>query len=277
MGSAAARPYHPGMEVLRQPPLRFLRSAWPWRSLAYLASGAVVGVAVLCGLLLLAALGVLLTPVLVGLVLLAAFCLAGLPVAALERRRVALIRVTVPGSPHGAPPDLGPLSWLRTRLAEAATWRELGFAVLVGLVLWPVELAVVAVAVLPTLLALFGPLIMIIGPEAWTPAGRALGGWIWLTPPMGVVLAIAAAYGLTLAASARAALTRTVLPGSLDAASRLVEVRRSRARLIDGFETERRRIERDRTTAPSSECSRCRSGSVCYGYGSRASRSRPTR
>jgi signal transduction histidine kinase len=55
-----------------------------------------------------------------------------------------------------------------------------------------------------------------------------------------------AAYPLTAWAGARAALARLILaPREVELGERLVEVTRSRARLADAFELERRRIERD--------------------------------
>jgi signal transduction histidine kinase len=54
------------------------------------------------------------------------------------------------------------------------------------------------------------------------------------------------AFPLTAWAGARAALTRAVLaPRDAELGERLVEVSQSRARLVDAFELERRRIERD--------------------------------
>src|SRR5262245_44551816 len=102
-------------DAVRLPPHRFLRSAWPWRAAGYLASGVLAGFGTLLALTLLVSLGVLLTPVLIGLTLLIALCLAGIPVAALERRRVALLGFPVAGDPHR--PAVGtPLAWVRTRL-----------------------------------------------------------------------------------------------------------------------------------------------------------------
>jgi signal transduction histidine kinase len=54
------------------------------------------------------------------------------------------------------------------------------------------------------------------------------------------------AYPVTAWAGARAAMARAILAPRLDdAGARLVEVTQSRARLVDAFELERRRIERD--------------------------------
>src|SRR5262245_777064 len=89
-------------------PHRFLLSAWPWRSLLYVASTAAVGLVAWA-----AVIPLLLFP--------PALLLVGVPIGALERRRLRLV------SPH-APVTGGALTWVRRRSREAATWRELGYA-----------------------------------------------------------------------------------------------------------------------------------------------------
>ncbi|WP_055554428.1 sensor histidine kinase, partial [Streptomyces kanamyceticus] len=140
-------------------------------------------------------------------------------------------------------------AWFRLRLKEQATWRELAYAVLLALVLWPLDLLVVACAVgLPVLLVA-------------APAQLALAGGdirpakLWLvdgypaatgTALLGVVLLLVLLHPLGAYAAARAAFTRLLLaPREAELADRLAEVTRSRARLVDAFEAERRRIERD--------------------------------
>ncbi|MGH3648381.1 MAG: sensor histidine kinase [Micromonosporaceae bacterium] len=60
------------------------------------------------------------------------------------------------------------------------------------------------------------------------------------------MLLAVAAYPIAAWAAARAEMTRAVLaPRDAELGKRLVEVTRSRARLVDAFESERRRIERD--------------------------------
>jgi signal transduction histidine kinase len=57
---------------------------------------------------------------------------------------------------------------------------------------------------------------------------------------------VVAAYAVTLAAVAQAALARLLLdPREAELAATVAELRRSRVDLVDAFETERRRIERD--------------------------------
>ncbi|TGA86231.1 sensor histidine kinase, partial [Streptomyces sp. MZ04] len=66
----------------------YLASSAPWRALGYLGGGIVLGVVVLIGGLAAALVGVALSLVLIGLPLLALLAFTGIPVAALERRRL---------------------------------------------------------------------------------------------------------------------------------------------------------------------------------------------
>lgn len=126
----------------------YLLSPWPWRAVAYLLTGAVTGAAVLVGLVAVVAVGGVLAVVLVGLPLLAAVAFAGLPVAALERRRLRLVDADGASGAHAEPTAPGLRSWLTTRLRERATWRELGHTLLVACLLWPAEALLLTVAVL---------------------------------------------------------------------------------------------------------------------------------
>ncbi|MEU6751175.1 sensor domain-containing protein [Spirillospora sp. NPDC046719] len=225
-----------------------LASARPWRSLAYLVTSSVPGALVLTVVVAVLLVGGTLASVAVGLPMLAALAFAGVPVAAFERWRLRLVDSGPIADPHRPPDRPGVGGWLATRVREAATWRELGFAALLATVLWPLDLAVAAVGVaLPVALL-----------TAWMPvlSGGRRGLWPGVaihTPvqalaalPAGVVLLAAGAYLLTGAAAARAALTRRMLAPRPDEAARLLaEVAGSRARLVNAFEAERRRIERD--------------------------------
>jgi signal transduction histidine kinase len=195
----------------------------PVRALAYLASGIPVGLLVLVLVPPLAATGV-------GLL---AVALLGVPVGAVERYRLRLVDPRPARSPHGS----------RPLLREAATWQELGFALLMAVLLWPLELVVVTFTVALSGLTLFAPLVVALAPAGAVPNGARLAhdGLIWYLPPLGVFVTIGLAYAVTVLAKARAALARAVLVGSPD----LVELTRSRSRLVRGFDDERRRIERD--------------------------------
>src|SRR6478609_8942940 len=114
--------------ALRRP--GFALTAWPWRSAAYLLACALSG-AVLCAVLLLwSAVGGVLSVLLVGVPVLAALPLAGLVSGAWERRLARWMGGAPVPDPHRVPDGPGLRAWLRTRYAEAATWREAGGAAL---------------------------------------------------------------------------------------------------------------------------------------------------
>ncbi|MDX2850776.1 sensor histidine kinase [Actinacidiphila glaucinigra] len=229
----------------------FLLSTWPWRSLAYLLTGVVAGAVTLVGIVTAAAAGAALAVLLVGLPLLVLTALAGLPVAVLERARLRLVdRDPAPG-PHVPPAAGGLWPWLTTRLRERATWRELGHALLFAGVLWPVDALVVTVGLVAPLSLVAAPVLMATvgqGHEA-----KVLKQWTVTTWPaacgtavLGLLLLAIGAYALGVAAGARAGLARLlVAPRDRDLGARIVELTRSRVRLVDAFEAERRRIERD--------------------------------
>ncbi|MFD4345814.1 sensor histidine kinase [Streptomyces coelicoflavus] len=231
----------------------YLLSPWPWRAVAYLVTGAVAGAATLVGLVAALAVGGVLAVVLVGLPLLVLTALAGLPVARLERHRLRLIdRVPAPDRPVRQPPATGPWPWLSTRLGERATWRELGHALLFAVLLWPLDALAVAFALAAPLALTATPLLMATaggGEEA-----KVLKQWTVTTWPaacgvavLGLALFALGAYALGLAAGARAELARVLVgaPRAGGPEDRVVELTRSRVRLVDAFEAERRRIERD--------------------------------
>ncbi|AWW42891.1 sensor histidine kinase [Streptomyces cadmiisoli] len=229
----------------------FLVSAWPWRSVAYLLTGAVTGCVALVGIVTAAAVGGLLAIVLVGVPLLVLTALAGIPLARLERLRLRLVDLEPAPGRHAAPSATGLRPWLTTRLRAPATWRELGYALLFAVLLWPVDALAITVALLFPLSMVASPLLMAtVGDGMET---KVLKQWTITTWPMafgvaalGLVLLALCAYVLGVVAGARAELTRLLIaPRDADLGAELVELTRSRARLVDAFEAERRRIERD--------------------------------
>ncbi|MET9666037.1 sensor domain-containing protein [Streptomyces sp. NPDC006475] len=220
----------------------YLVSRWPWRAAAYLASSVLTGVP---ALVLLCVAGVL-SFVLVGLPLLV---LGGLGLAAVERRRIRIVDPAVAVSPHRTPDEPGIGAWLRVRLTEQATWRELAHGLLHALVLWPFDLLAVLVAVGLPVAAVAAPLQLAAdGHEARVVKTVLVTGYpqAVAAAAAGLVLLAVLLYPLGAFAGARAALTRALLaPREGELTSRLLEVTRSRARLVDAFEAERRRIERD--------------------------------
>ncbi|MGW4073269.1 sensor histidine kinase [Streptomyces asiaticus] len=229
----------------------FLLSSWPWRSAGYLLTGAVTGAVALVLIAATAAAGAVLSVVLVGIPLLVLAALAGIPVAWVERHRMRLIDADPAADPHRAPLAHGLWAWLTTRMREQATWRELGHALLFAVLLWPVDALVLAVALLCPLSMVATPLLMATvggGQEA-----KVLKQWTVTTWPaafgiavLGVVLLMLGAYALGVVAGARTGLTRLLIaPREAELATKVVELTRSRLRLVDAFEAERRRIERD--------------------------------
>jgi signal transduction histidine kinase len=227
----------------------FLMSSWPWRSVAYLGTGVLYGAGAMVLLFSLISVGLVLSLVLVGIPLLAAVCLAGLPLGALERRRIRWVSATPVPDPHAAVTRPGFAAWLRTRLSEQATWRELGYTFVLCLLLWPIDLAVLFAGVLLPCGALYGAITTIIGlnhdvrplPE-WTltSAGQAA-----VVAPLALLGLLLGAYLIALTAGTQAAFTRLVISHREGEDARLLELTRSRARLVEAFEAERRRIERD--------------------------------
>ncbi|MET8863961.1 histidine kinase [Nonomuraea sp. NPDC004580] len=201
------------LEALTRRPLPFLASAWPWRAAAYLLASVVPGVA--AGVTVAATVPAAgLTPYLGVVTAPVALALTVLPVAAFERVRLRLVdRVEVP-----RPPD-------RRK-------REAGLAVMTVLALWWIDLVMLAFTV-------GGPVVLILTPVVQSDLNAVAGT---AGSVMGVLLLPVAAYTITAWSGARGAMVRAVLAPQ---DSELSEVLRSRARLVDAFEMERRRIERD--------------------------------
>ncbi|RSM55648.1 sensor histidine kinase [Actinoplanes sp. ATCC 53533] len=230
-------PVRNALEALTMRPTRFLLSSWPWRSLAYLTGGALIGITTIFAVLFLLAAGVVLSVLVIGVAGYLATVLSGVAVGRLERWRMRLVDRDELPNPHRHPGAPGLRAWLMCRLREQATWRELGYTMISALMLCWMDAAVVyAAAVVPTML-LFGPVYLYGETSLWIMIPVAA-----CTP---VALAVAA-YPVTAWAGARAAMARALLaPRSDDSDAKLVELSRSRARLVDAFEVERRRIERD--------------------------------
>jgi len=218
-------------QAIAQRPLRFLTSAWPWRSLAYLVSGVVIGAVAGLVLVTLAAAGVLLLMVAVGAIVILAVGLAGILFARFERWRLRLVDLDPAPNPHRSPSSPGWLAWLKLRLREPATWREFGFTIVTLGGLWWIDLGVLT-------FSLFCPFLLMSVP---IDEGSS---WPWVI--VGIAILLPAPYTITAWAGARAALARAILaPRDDELGEQLREVTRSRARLVDAFELERRRIERD--------------------------------
>ncbi|MBR8642767.1 sensor histidine kinase [Streptomyces tuirus] len=192
----------------------FLRTAWPWRALVYLLSGGLFAIGVYLGVggLFSAPLGTVTRVLCATAVVVFAVALAG----PLERRRLAL--VDRGGGGDGRPePRNGP--------------RTAGYGAVSVLAVGWMDLAVVLVS-----LGIPGFLLV-------TPLQPTATTWQSVAGPVaGALLLPVAAYPVAAWAGVRGAVARAVLfPKDRE----LREVVRSRARLVDAFEAERRRIERD--------------------------------
>lgn len=237
--------------AVRGHPVRFLASAWPWRSLAYLATTVPIGLAWLTVLAVVVAVGAATVVVIAGLLV-----LAGIPVlvhlaAAGERRRIRLI---YPGRPVLQPPVPrhpergGRASWPHPGAFwphRRASWPEAGVTVLLTTVFW------IADAVLLILLTV--PVLLLVAPVLVRSGTIDIAGWrvdtageAWAVAPAGLVTLVLLMYAATALACGQAALVRHLLdPPEAELAEAVQQLRRSRTGLVDAFETERRRIERD--------------------------------
>ncbi len=211
----------------------------PWTSLRYLLVGSAVGLSWLPVVLLGLFVTVLLLPVVIGVWPLMALVTLGPVFAARDRARSGL---------ESRPRR--PWTWSRPwpTLRKRETWREFGYLLLVVFLVWPVE-AIVSLGLLltvgtlistPVLVLIFGDQLVVGGPPL-----RSLPFWP-LLPVAGVLLLVPVSYLWVAAAAARRALVRSVSTSTrAQLGARLVELSRSRARLLDAFEVERKRIERD--------------------------------
>jgi signal transduction histidine kinase len=215
---------HTAWQALGQRPWRFLASSWPWRSLAYLLSGIAPSAAIVAGVLALVALPASGAAPFVLPPLVVAILCSGPLAARYEWWRLRLVEAGPASRPY--------------RRAEGPGRRalEVGYGVVCVVALWLIDLAVVAVSlVIPVGLTM----VALRSADAGGGSQAAMLAVALLGLPV-------AAYPLTAWAGARSALARAILaPPAPELDERLVEVTRSRARLVDSFELERRRIERD--------------------------------
>ncbi len=116
------------------------------------------------------------------------------------------------------------------RAVVASGGRELGLGALALLVLWWIDLVVVGFTI-------GGPVVLVLSPVVQPDPGPGAAGSV-----IGILLLPVAVYTITAWAGARGVVTRSILAPR---DSELEEVLRSRARLVDAYELERRRIERD--------------------------------
>jgi signal transduction histidine kinase len=218
------------LQAVAQEPFRFLGTAWPWRALLYLLSGVLAGATTFGAMAAIGFLGVVSLVFAVGAALLLAGVLIGLPVARLERWRLRLVDLDVTPGSHRAP-AAGLWQWWRTRIREPATWREFTLMLLSATALLWLDAGVLGLSFVLPVFCISAPFD---DPVAWP----------WAV--LGLMLIAASPYSVTAWAGARAGLTRAILaPRHEEMAAQLKEVNMSRARLLNAFDAERARIERD--------------------------------
>jgi signal transduction histidine kinase len=213
------------------------------RNLLWLVTGVPAGAVLLVSWVGLLALGVAGLPVLVGLPILLSVALLGVPAGVVERWRFRLTGVAL-ANPHGEPGRPGLRAWLGCRYREPATWRELGYLVGSSLI-WPVDLLLLVCVLGLPLSLLTAPIVASVnGGEVKILKTVLLSGQAtaWAAVPVGALGLALALSLLAFYARLRAAPVRALLGRREHDVSELV---RSRARLVDAFDAERRRIERD--------------------------------
>ncbi|TCB94405.1 sensor histidine kinase [Micromonospora zingiberis] len=245
----SAAPTHLAQALRRR---RYPLTGWPWRALAYLLTSVpLAGVLSLGPLVVLAplvaatnaarqgrpmslSLTVFLNVVALTVLLLAP--LLAVPVAAVERYRLGLV------DDRPLPP--APWRGLAARYATGAAWREAAYLFFLGAVVpavyWLFTLIVLMVLLLIASPFVVGPgeQVVVLWATAETPAQAAPYAIV------GVLLLPVLWYAVGVLAAAQGAVARWLLWAAPDGTA-LREVTRSRARLVDAYEAERRRIERD--------------------------------
>lgn len=221
-------------DVISRGPWRPLISPWPWRGLLYLATTPVVGIVWVISAWPLGP-------------------LAGVPLNVLERWRLRIVDRRPALTPFREPSAGGVAPWLRTRIAEGATWQALGY----GVLLIPLAMLDFVVAgvflVMPVAIVVSGFLgegrlsgdrVQVLGCLGIDGGGFPDGV---LALVLGVILFAVGTHPLLLFVSGRVGFARLLLVGDREQRMdrRIRELESSRSRVLNGFEIERARIERD--------------------------------
>ncbi|MFE7121149.1 sensor histidine kinase, partial [Streptomyces sp. NPDC057654] len=194
----------------------------------------------------LVAMGVLFSIVGVGLAVLVLAALFGIPVAAVERRRLRLVEPAPLENPHARLRSVGATRRLGIRLRERATWRELAYTIVYGVVFAGSGFGVMLVLLFAGVLTALPVLVLLMEPGSVMIFDRPITSPLEALLPaaVGLVGLAGCAYAAALLAGAQVRTAEFLLSGRAEE-RRVVELTRSRARLADAFEAERRRIERD--------------------------------
>ncbi len=238
-------------EALRRP--GYLLSWWPWRALAYvvttvpiagvLSVGLLAFVAPLVAVVNLVRQGRAVAPPIVvfltvaGLFVLALAPIVSAAVSAIERWRLGI------ADPRALPGQR--FRKLAERYQTTAGWREVAYAFWLGGVV-PIVYWLLALLVLVDFM-------LIASPWLAGDADQIVVVWTTVDTPsqaipysiVGILVIPVLWYVVGLLAGVQATVARWLLGGAGGDSAALREVTRSRARLVDAYETERRRIERD--------------------------------
>lgn len=171
-----------------------------------------------------------------------------IPVAQVERARLRLVDESPALDPSRRPSRTGLWPWLRTRAGDAATWRAVAFMIVLATVI-PTVLVLLVFVLVFVLALVAAPLVLLsdAGPIAMGPTEITSATESVPYALVGVLLLVGVPYLVAAVAAGHGWLVRLLLtqPEEADLRHQLVEVSRSRTRLVDAFEAERRRIERD--------------------------------
>jgi signal transduction histidine kinase len=229
--------------------LRELVSADAWLTTTHLLLGPWFGIAFFIPTVVLLSLSIGLLPVfLLGVPLLGITLWLTRQLARFERGRFRLVLgIDIPESQPRRLPG-GVLTRLRTRMGSAAGWREVGYLLLrlpLGVVqfaltvlFWSVPVALLTLPIYNWALPNGG---------AALGFGIAIRSW-WstaLVAVLGLVLLVLSPRLVRWLGLVDIAFARRMLGSSGELAARIGELERSRARVVDAAEEERRRIERD--------------------------------
>ena len=223
----------PTIRLFRANPLRVLASAAPWMAAVYGCSGMLLALpTMIC---------IALFPLLPGW----AWLLSGI-----ERQRVRLLgHESIPGPP--ATLRIPPWRHIPARLASALGWREVAGAflhlifALLTFTLWTFGLTVILTLLIAPFLPLFG--------SAFTVGDRRIDHPAATIPiaVLGIIILTVALYA-QIAIAFLQAMTARVLIGSRieELEQQVTTLAGERVALVDAFEAERRRIERDLHDGP---------------------------
>lgn len=224
------------------------RTAWSWlaragRALVYLLIRLPIPGLGLIAVAVAAIAGTWAAALGIGATLMVGYVLLAVAAAPWQRRAVVLAgRGPVP-DPHGRPGGGLPAA-VRRRVREPATWREVAHALL-ALLLSPLDL-VVLTAVGTGVVLMAAPLLPSGEPLTVGPLTLAGDSAAWLVTGGGLVaILIAGALTLGLAQLHASVVQLLLAPRGAELQRQVLDLTRSRWRLINAFDVERRRIERD--------------------------------